>query len=56
MHRKSAKKDVMILSVAQGPSVKSPEYANNRVKKLVIYYNITATLCKSFCDVITRVR
>ena len=36
----------------KGPSVKSPEYANNRVKKLVIYYNITATLCKSFCDVI----
>ena len=25
-------------------------------KKLVIYYNITAILCKSFCDVITRVR
>ena len=37
------------------PSVKSPEYANNRVKKLVIYYNVTATLCKSFCEVITRV-
>ena len=38
----------------KGPSVtfqkKSPEYANNRVKKLVIYYNITAILCKSFCD------
>ena len=42
----------------KGPSVKSPEYANNWVKKLVIYIysNITATLCKSFCDVITRVR
>ena len=40
----------------KGPSVKSPEYANNRVKKLEIYYNITATHCKSFCDVITRVR
>ena len=40
----------------KGPSVKSPEYANNRVKKLVIYYNITATLCKNFRDVITRVR
>jgi len=26
---------------------KSPEYANNRVKKLVIYYNITATLCSN---------
>ena len=37
-------------------SVRSPEYANNWVKKLVIYYNITATLCKSFCDVITRGR
>ena len=35
---------------------KSPEYANNRGKKLVIYYNIIATLCKSFCNVITRVR
>ena len=35
---------------------KSLERANNPVKKLVIYYNITTTLCKSFCDVITRVR
>ena len=34
---------------------KSPEYANNHVKKLAIYYNITATLCKSFCDDITWV-
>ena len=33
-----------------------PEYANNWVKKLVIYYDITASLCKSFCDVTTRVR
>ena len=40
----------------KGPSVKSLEYANNWVKKLVIYYNITATLCKSFCDDITRER
>ena len=40
----------------KGPLVKSPEYANNRVKKLVMYYNITATLRKSFRDVITRVR
>ena len=34
----------------------SPEYAYNRVKTLVIYYNITPTLWKSCCDVITGVR
>ena len=34
---------------------KSLEYANNHLKKLAIYYNITATLCKSFCDDMTRV-
>ena len=34
----------------------SPEYANYRLKRLVIHYNIRAILCKSFCDVITRVR
>ena len=28
----------------------------NMVKKLVIYYNITATPCKSCCDVITQIR
>ena len=40
----------------KGPSVKSPGYANYRVKRLMIHYNIRATLCESFCDVITRVR
>ena len=40
----------------KGPSVKCPEYANYWVKRLVIHYNIRATLCESFCDVITRVR
>ena len=37
---------------------KKIEYASkrNRVKRLVIYYNIRATLCESFCDVITQVR
>jgi len=44
------------LKISKRASVEYPEYANNQVKKLVIYYNITATLCKSFCDVITRVR
>ena len=40
----------------KGPSVKSSGYANYRVKRLVIHYNIRATHCESFCDVITRVR
>ena len=35
---------------------RSPGYANYRVKRSVIHYNIRATLCESFCDVITRVR
>ena len=38
------------------PSVKSPGYANYWVKRSVIHYNIRATLCARFCDVITRVR
>ena len=40
----------------KGTSVKSSGYANYRVKRLMIHYNIRATLCDSFCDVITRVR
>ena len=53
----SRQKDSKKIELHQkGPSVKSPEYANNQVTKLVIYYNITATLRKSFSDVVTRVR
>ena len=50
MHVQIKQKDR--ICITKGSSVKSPEYANHQVKKLVIYYNITATLGKSFCDAI----
>ena len=53
MHMHIEQKDRICIKNA---SVKSPEYASNQVKKLVVYYNITSTLFKGFCDVITQVR
>ena len=47
------------LDVKKLDSFRSPlfnEKLDYRVKRLMIHCNIRATLCESFCDVITRVR